>query len=344
MIRLLLSYPLICKLMIWLCEQIKGTEKWIEMTELLFGSVNHTLISNMKHSFIILLALAFLFIRNSVLAHPGSGIVVDRQGNVYFVDTGSGVYKIDRAGKLTRLEGPAYHWMGIDIDDRLANATLPYFASESATVTRVGSNPTLLLSSDFPLAVGPEGSLYYPWVQSADQVQIFRLSPSGTTTVFKTLPPARSARGEIRWRNGITASADGSIYYSEDRAVKKITANGDLITVAENLNLSGCGSVPGVESELGAYCRGLAVDSAGNVYVAAAGCRSVLKISMNKKVTTILQAESPWSPTSVAVSGSNVYVLEYLHTAGDNRREWLPRVRKISSDGSVSTIATIGRR
>jgi hypothetical protein len=298
----------------------------------------------MKQIWVKLFTLALLFIGTEVLAHPGSGILVDRQGNVYFIDTGSGIWKIDRAGKLTRLPGPAYHWMAIDIDGRLADITLPYFAAGDATVTRVGSNPTLLVSSDFPLAVGPDGSLYYPWVQSDNQVQIFRLSPSGSTTVFKTLPPARSESGEIRWRNGITVSTDGSVYFSEDRAIRRISPQGELTTIISNLSVPDCASVVGVEPELGPYCRGLDVDSVGTVYVAATGCRSVIKITPNKKATVVLRASSPWSPTAVAVFGSAIYVLEYIHTEGDNRRDWLPRVRKVSSDGTVVTLAVIDRR
>ncbi|MDP1676279.1 MAG: SMP-30/gluconolactonase/LRE family protein [Bacteroidota bacterium] len=297
-----------------------------------------------KQTFINLLAVLLFFIGSEVFAHPGSGIVVDRQGNIYFVDTGSGVWKIDLTGKLTRIPGPSYHWMAIDVDGRLANVKLPYFSSEDATVTRVGSNPTLLLSSDFPISVGRDGSLYYPWVNSEQQVQIFRIAPSGNTTVVKTLPPARSPSGELRWRNGIAVTSDGSIYYTEDRAVRKISPEGELTTVISDLNVPGCGSAAGVEPELGPYCRGIAVDSAGTVYVAAAGCGAVLRISTDKKVTTILHASSPWSPSAVAVSGNNLYVLEYIHTANENRREWLPRVRKVSSDGSVTTIATIDRQ
>jgi len=279
---------------------------------------------------------------NEAFAHPGSGIAVDRHGNVYFIDTGAGVWKIDRAGKLTLLGGPAYHWMAIDIDDRLAKTTLPYYASEDASIARVGSNPTILVSSDLPITVGSDGSLYYPMVQS-DQVKIFRLAPSGGTTVVKTLPSVRSKNGELRWRNGISTSADGSIYYSEDRAVRKISPKGELTTISSNLSPPGCEPAPGIESELGPYCRGLDVDSSGTVYVAAPGCRAVLKISTDLKVTTVLRAESPWSPTAVAVSGKDLYVLEYFHTANENRREWRPRVRKLSADGSVVTVATINR-
>ena len=41
--------------------------------------------------------------------------------------------------------------------------------------------------------------------------------------------------------------------------------------------------------------------------------------------------------------GANVpvYVLEFLHTAEDDRRAWLPRVRKIASNGKSTIIATV---
>jgi hypothetical protein len=70
----------------------------------------------------------------------------------------------------------------------------------------------------------------------------------------------------------------------------------------------------------------------------------VLKVTPGGKVTTVIQLQSPWSPTAVALSGSDLYVLEYLHTVVESRREWLPRVRKVSSDGTATIIATVDRR
>ena len=40
----------------------------------------------------------------------------------------------------------------------------------------------------------------------------------------------------------------------------------------------------------------------------------------------------------------NQRVLEYLHTASDDRSEWLPRVRKIKRGGQVETIIATGTR
>jgi hypothetical protein len=296
-----------------------------------------------KQKIVALLGILLFLVANEALAHPGSGIVVDRQGNVYFVDTGSGVWKIDRNGKLTRLSGPAYHWMAMDIDGRLTNVTLPYFSSGGATVTRVGGDPTLLLSSDFPVTVGRDGSLYYPWLSGGKQLQIFRLSPAGTTTILKILP-ANAESGPLQWLNGMALGPDGSLYYAENKAIRRITPKGEIKTFIDNVALTGCDSVPEVGSELGPYFRGLDVDAQGTVYVAATGCRAVLKITPDNTVTTVLRTQGPWSPTGVSVLGNDVYVLEYFHTPGDNRREWVPRVRKINPDGSAVIVATIDRR
>jgi len=292
----------------------------------------------MKRTFGSLLVIGLLLAGSDALAHPGSGIVVDRDGNVFFIDTGSGVWKIDTDGNLTQLSALNCHWIAIDIKNRLAAATLPSFPHGGATVTRDSGDPRIIVSSDFPIATGSDGSLYYPWAGTGKPLEVFRLEPSGTTTVVKTF-----AGDEARWLNGIAAAGDGSIYVTEDKAIKRISAEGDLTIIASGVTLSGCDSVPGVGMESAPYFRGLDVDEQGILYVAATACRAVLKITADRTVTTVLRSSSPWSPTAVAVSGDALYVLEYLHTARESRREWLPRVRKVSPDGSVVTLATIDR-
>lgn len=290
----------------------------------------------------ILIALGFVFSLSFLHAHPGSGIAVDRQGNVYFSDTGSGIWKIDTKGKLTKILIPAYHWMTLDPDRRLEKVTLPNFSHGDALVERGSDDPSVLASSDFPITVGTDGSMFYSWLGGASQLTIYRLSPKGTTDVFKVLP-AKTENGPLQWLNGLAATSDGSIYYSEHRAIRKITPHGEIVTIASRPALTGCGGVPGHEPETGPYFRGIAVDGEGNVFAAAAGCRAVVKFGKDKSVTTIVTTESPWSPTAVAVSGNDLYVLEYFHTPGDNRREWIPRVRKVSRDGKQIIIAEIKR-
>jgi hypothetical protein len=287
-----------------------------------------------------LFLLAVILVPTSIVAHPGSGIVVDRHGEVYFLDTGSGVWKIDLHGKLTRLPGPRFHWMTIDHDDCFSTARLPTGAS--GDITRVGSSPTLMVASDFPLAIGAKGSLFYPDYASGSGLRILELTPAGGTTVLTNL--SATVSGNVRHLNGLAAGADGSLYYSEDNALRRINARGEVSTVLANLTLPKCVSIPGTTRPM---LRGLAVDSHGTIYVAASGCGSLLKVSARGQVTTVHQLQSPWTPTAVALFGSDIYVLEYLQTAAsmepEDRLAWLPRVRKITADGRTSIIATVDR-
>src|SRR5262245_59485486 len=119
------------------------------------------------------MTFAFAFLASMpAMAHPGSAIVVDRIGQIWFLDTGDGLWKIATQGRLLGLGGNRFHWMTLDQDDRFGAATLP------RDVTRVGKSPTLLIASDYPIAMGRDGNLYYPAVASNGRVQIMRAPPS----------------------------------------------------------------------------------------------------------------------------------------------------------------------
>lgn len=138
----------------------------------------------------VLTLAAACLLSTPVLAHPGSGIAVDRLGQVYFVDTGSGLWKIDAHGKLVQISRTMFHWLAIDPNDRF---TAPLPSGSNGDITKVGSNPTLLLASDFPIAIGQDGNLYYPSGPPGG-LRIMRMMPSGDTSVLATLPP--TARGD----------------------------------------------------------------------------------------------------------------------------------------------------
>jgi sugar lactone lactonase YvrE len=278
------------------------------------------------------LATTFLVV-TLARAHPGSGIVADRQGRIYFVDTGAGVWKLEASGALTRVPGPALHWMTIDHDNRFAKTRLP--SGPGWEIVRTGENPTLILASDFPLAIGRDGNLYYPKAAGKDGVEIIRLTPPGATSTLARLP--------VPWVNGMAAGPDGSLYVSEDKAIRKIDKSGRISTVVANVTLTGCATIPGSDPKDGPYLRGIDVDDNGTIVVAAAGCGSVLKITPAGKVETLVQLEAPWSPTAVVHVGRDVYVQEYLHVDTEDRRLWIPRIRKISPDGKHAVVATVAR-
>jgi SMP-30/Gluconolactonase/LRE-like region len=272
-------------------------------------------------------------------AHPGSGIVLDKDGNIYFTDTGKGVWKIDTNGKLSFLPASKFHWMTID--------SIGYFAGSQKSfgeyferVISKSNKPDLIMCSDFPLVVNKDGNIYYANTRKGS-AKIIRRTPDGKESVFVT-------NKIFEHINGITAGNDGSLYITESSnpnasTINKISINGIISIIATFAGKEG-NDLP-LET-VPSYCRGLAVDSTGTIYVAATGSRSILKITPQGKVTIVLQASGPWTPTGVAIFHGEVYILEWHDVTPENlevRNAWIPRVRKIGLDGKVTTLATVSR-
>lgn len=276
---------------------------------------------------------ALLLVASAALAHPGSSIAVSKTGTVTFVDTGAGVFAIDASGRVERREGPAFHWFAFDPDSRFRNTPWP-----SIPGAEFRSAGNVVLSSDYPVTIGRDGRFYYPDGSGGRQIRIVAIEPSGARSVFATLPPIRRGGETVAWLNGLASAPDGSLLYTEDRAIRKIDARGRVSTVVENIAVPNCATIPHTEGPVGPYLRGLAVAGDGTIYVAASGCGALLRVDLAGRVITVLRTSPPWSPTAVAVNGRDLYVLEYLHTASDNRREWVPRVRKVAGDGKVSIL------
>jgi sugar lactone lactonase YvrE len=286
----------------------------------------------------ILLAFLALGLISISSAHPGSGIVVDAQGQVFFQDSvARTIWKIDAQGKVT----PYYdkmggHWMALD--------TKGYFASSdpklAERITSSGVIPAIVVADGgAPIAVNIDGHFYYGLdVGSGGGVKVgmTRVSSSGKQEPFApTLAPAIEKLGIT----GLAAAPDGTLYLACLTAVIKVRTNGSFTTLVNSVEVQNCDrDAPTV------FLRGLDVDSHGNVYAAACGCRAVVKISREGQAKTLLKAERPWSPTGVATHGDNVYVLEYTHANGGFEEGWLPRVRKVGSDGKVSTVAAISEQ
>jgi hypothetical protein len=270
-------------------------------------------------------------------AHPGASIHVAADGRVFFVDTGGGIFVVGRDGRLVRHPGPGYHWFALDDASRLAKT--PWPSIPGADIQSVGNHPVLVVSSDFPVVVGRDGAMYYPKPEDDEtHFQLIRIAPDGARSVFARFPATKRANGQIGAVNGLTTASDGSIYFSFDREVHRIDTRGHVSTIVDHVEVPDCATIPGVESQVGPYLRGLAVAPNGTVFVAAAGCGAVLMVSPKGIVKPVLRATPPYSPTAVAVSKGEVYVLEYLHTDSDERSEWIPRVRKITAKGTVETL------
>jgi sugar lactone lactonase YvrE len=294
--------------------------------------------------------LSFLLVAQFAAAHPASGIVVDANGRVYFLDTGepgafSGfIWQIAPDGTLTAVHHYGGHFLALDAEDQFGRSDLMGWFRAKRTQwllrTPVAGSASVLIQADgSPIVFGRDGALYYissEQLERAGVEQIARLARDGTVrTPTPGLPAIAKKLGAI---HGLTVDADGMLYISYETAIQKITPAGSAVTVAQNITVTGCDANVPDNGRL-PFLRGLAVDSKGVVYAAATGCRAVVRIRENR-VETVLTAERPWSPTGIAIRGEEVYVLEYTNHAG-RADQWRPRVRKIARDATVTTLATI---
>ena len=165
---------------------------------------------------------------------------------------------------------------------------------------------------------------------------------------------ANDSGGPVRFGNpaGMAMDSAGNLYNADagNAVIRKMTFSpcGLMVT-----NLAGLAGNPGSDDGVGAAARfldprGVAVDSAGNVFVADSGNDTIRKITPGGTVTTIAGLAGTTSdstdghgsaarffyPYGVAVdAGGTLYVAD----------SWNSTIRKISPAGDVTTLAGLAR-
>ena len=197
------------------------------------------------------------------------------------------------------------------------------------------------------IAVNDRGDVY---VADTLNHTIRKITPAGVVT---TLAGQAGQHGSIDGigRNarfwapfGIAVDYEGNVYVADtaNNTIRKFTPNGVVTTLA------GLAGQPGSADGIGIGARfrnpwGVAVDNAGNVYVADSSNFTIRKITPAGAVTTLaglagqdgsadgIGASARFkTPFGVAVDSAwNVYVAD----AGNNT------IRKITASGAVSTLA-----
>lgn len=299
-----------------------------------------------NHVLLAIAAQCCLLAAHRASAHPSSGIVVDEQGQVYFTAPGipgtaarGFVWKID-GKKLTRLHEGGAHWLALDAKGSFSQSDLDgWFRQRTAPwlqrVALPNSKASLIQADGMPLVIHRDGNLYF----AKGNVEIARLSPDGKETVLA--PALKEIAEKFSGIKGLASCPDDSLYVACPSAVLKIKLDGAVSTLVHPIALEDC-DADVADGILQPGLRGLAVEERGVVYAAATGCRRVVRITPDGKITTVLKSDPPWSPTGVAVQGGDVYVLEHAHANSDRREDWQPRVRKLGRDGKVTTLATPG--
>ena len=178
---------------------------------------------------------------------------------------------------------------------------------------------------------------------SGDQ---FRCLITNATGVATSTAVTLTVSGAVllRYPVGIAADSAGNFYVadSSDDTIRKITPAGVVSTLAGSTGAVGTQDGPGASARFN-QPGGLAVDSAGNVYVADTGNATIREITPAGVVTTLAGSaanrgnrdgigSAAWfnSPSGVAVDGfGNLFVADAMNAT----------IRKITPDSTVSTLA-----
>lgn len=254
------------------------------------------------------------------------GLAVDGSGNVYVADYGNHrIRKISPAGVVTT------------------------FAGSGAAGSSDGTGLAAQFRNPNGLALDSAGTLY---VADYGNNKIRKISPAGVVTTLAGSGTAGLVNGsgtaaQFNAPSNLAVDAANNVYVADwqNHAIRKITSTGTVSTLAGNGN-PGYADGPGA-SALFFFPRGIAVNKSGEVLTTeiANGSARIRKINTSGVVSSVTTtgtngyidgpvATARFSfPTSLAIDSAGVmYVADW-----DNNR-----IRKITTDGVVSTVAGTG--
>jgi hypothetical protein len=281
------------------------------------------------------------------VAHPPSAIAVGEQRQVFYTDGQEGVFSLKEGGRAVRINPKAMHWMALDRRGGFAEAP-DEFGEWFGRITPRGERPALVSCSDFPCTIGRDGNIYFAKMHG---LAIMRRTPRDDESVFVDADDYGLDLSRAWGVSGMTSAPDGEIYLvalDSDRTegtgehmLYGVNPNGELRQIARNFandQVSDNDQHPEVRPQ---YCRGMAADDHGNVFIAVTGSRCVMRITSTGEASVVLRAARPWSPTGVDVAGDSLYVLEFDDETPAKGREWPLRVRKVDGDGAVSLLVSV---
>jgi len=316
-------------------------------------------IVSFRSSIIIVVAVLVgcLFCAQTARAHEGWGIVVDRQRQIYFADIPTNtIWRITREGKLEAFLREKHSHALVLGEDGSIYGTQEHHAAAVGSVWRIapdgGFSNVLTPVREFPLNLHPfivdgDGNLYstnsISFPNQSDKAMLLKATPSGEVTILaggiRGYRDGRGVEAQFSGIDGMAWAPDGSLYVTDGVHVRRVSPDGTVTTL-------GSGAL--TTQSYGEDLMGLAVSQSGSVYVADYSQRRLLQIMPDGNTRTIWETGLFWSPTGVTTVGEDLYVLEHLRMPlvilGDLRIGPYARVRNISSDGKVKTIATVWGR
>ncbi|OFW40135.1 MAG: hypothetical protein A3J28_06665 [Acidobacteria bacterium RIFCSPLOWO2_12_FULL_60_22] len=260
-----------------------------------------------------------------------SGVAVDAAGNLYIVDSlNSRIRKVSPAGIITNFAGGAFYG----------------FSGDGGPATNAG------LRAPTGLAV-VGGNLY---IADTGNGRIRRVDPSGNIGTVAGIGlvnfsgdggPATGA--SLSNPESVEVDATGNLYIADTggNRIRKVSSAGVITTAAGNGTpaFSGDGG-PATQSSLDGP-RGVAVDTAGNLYITDWLNERIRKVSPVGTITTVAGngkfAFSGDGGPATAASFANEFMIDVdsagnLYIADENNN----RIRKVSPSAIITTVAGSG--
>ena len=279
------------------------------------------------------------FAGNGVLNYSGDGgpatkaqlnspqaVAVDSAGNFYIADAGNNVVrKVTASGTISNFAGNGTAGFGGD--------------GNAATGAQLNSPQGLAIDSAGNLYIADTGNSRVRKVSGGAITTI-----AGSSTVGYGGDGGAGASAQLNSPTGVAVDGAGNVYIADfgNNVVRKVTAGGTISTVAGNgrQGYSGDGG-PGVQAQLNGP-QGVAVDTAGNLYIADTLNSRIRKLNSAGIQTVagngIVGYSGDGGPaTSAELAGPTGLAVDlagsiYVSNGSSN-------IRKIFPNGPIATIA-----
>jgi len=275
-------------------------------------------------SFFVSYLLLFVFISSS--AHPPVGIVKDSKGNIYYTDL-KDVWKVDPATgkKIIVVPNVHTHELYVDANDYLYGEHLWYngekintwgyyvwcLKNDGALIKII--EPTEGFRDDYSFVRDSLGNMY--WIDRSDVTRFMKKTPSGEITKL-----AEERLGHVGW---LYSAANGTLYFNEANKLKRLTPDGKIVVLADNLASKTTNFTFGGRNYDG---YGIWTDSDDRIYIAMIQTKKVNRISPDGEVKPILFINSLWTASNgIFDDQGNLWLLEYSLTNEC-------RIRKLTKD------------
>jgi uncharacterized protein (TIGR03437 family) len=203
-----------------------------------------------------------------------AGIIADNSGNVFFSDTRNQVVrKINSSGTITAYAGDANQGAGFSGD------------TGSAKNSRLNTPAGLALDSGGNLYIADAANNKIRKVTTGDVITSF----AGNITPDFAGDGGPAINAELNNPEGVAVDAIGNVYIADtfNHRIRLVTLDGNIRTVAGNGKPGFAGDGGQATNAQLNHPEGVAVDAAGNIYIADSFNQRVRMVLTNGKIVTI---------------------------------------------------------